>query len=70
MIKTYIQNRDTRTVECKRIVCNPCVPDEYEVIIKQDDKIQLIVTTLAGLFETDDMICERIYHQWLNDKNK
>lgn len=70
MIKTYIQNTDTITVECKRIVCNPCAPDEYEVIIKQNDKIQLIVTTLAGLFETDDMICERIYHQWLNDKNK
>lgn len=70
MNKTYIHNGHTITVECKRIVCNPCAPDEYEVILKQDDKIRLIVMTLTGLFETDDMVCERIYHQWLNKQNK
>lgn len=57
-------------VECKRIACNPCASDEYEVTIKPHDEPEQVIYTLATLFERDENICERVYRQWLNGKNK
>lgn len=53
---------------CKRIACNPCGPDEYEVTIKPHGEPEQAVYTFAGLFEGGESICGRIYRQWLKER--
>lgn len=57
-------------VECKRVVCNPCALDEYEVTIKPYRKAEQVIYTLVGPFESDESVCDRIYRQWLKGENK
>jgi len=52
---------DNVKVSCNRVCCNPCALDEYEVIIKQGEKITS-VTTFASIFESDKDICKRVYN--------
>lgn len=60
---------DKAIVSCKRIAHNPCGPDEYEVTIKpHDEPEQVTIYTLAGPFESDEAICDRIYRQWLKEQ--
>ena len=58
------------TVGCKRIAHSPCGPDEYEVTIKPHGEPEQVIYALAGPFERDETICDRVYRQWLNDENK
>ena len=44
--------------------------DEYEVTIKPYGKPEQVIYTLAGLFESDESICDRIYRQWLEGEGK
>ena len=55
-------------VECKRVVCNPCALDEYEVTIKPYRKAEQVIYTLVGPFESDESVCDRIYRQWLKSQ--
>ena len=57
-------------VDCKRIAYNPCALDEYEVTIKPHGEPGQVIYTLAGPFESDEAICDRIYRQWLKEVNK
>lgn len=57
-------------VDCKRIACNPCASDEYEVTIKPYGKSEQIIYTLVGPFERDEDVCDRVYRQWLNSDRK
>lgn len=57
-------------VECKRVVCNPCALDEYEVTIKPYRKAEQVIYTLVGPFESDESVCDRIYRQLLKGENK
>ena len=61
---------DKSVVTCRRIACNHCAPDEYEVVIKPLGKPEQVVYTLAGVFERDESICDRAYSQWLRDNKK
>jgi hypothetical protein len=55
-------------VDCKRITYNPCALDEYEVIIKPTNgKPQQTIYTYAGMFESNEAICGRVYLQWLKE---
>lgn len=53
-------------VSCKRIVINPCAEDEYEVIITSSGT-EYVMYTFGGMFEPDDLICDRMYKQWLKE---
>lgn len=59
---------DKAIVNCKRIACNSCGPDEYEVTIKPHGEPEQVIYTFAGLFESDEAICNRIYRQWLKEQ--
>lgn len=59
---------DKAIVSCKRIAHNPCGPDEYEVTIKPQGEPEQVIYTLAGPFESDEAICDRIYRQWLKEQ--
>lgn len=53
-------------VSCKRIVINPCAEDEYKVAISANGT-EYVMYTLGGMFEPDDLICDRMYRQWLKE---
>ena len=53
-------------VSCKRIVINPCAEDEYKVTIIANGT-KHIMYTFGGMFEPDDLICDRMYKQWLKE---
>lgn len=54
------------TVECKKIICNPCALDEYEVTIRPTNgKPEYVTYTYGSLFESNEAICDRIYRQWI-----
>ncbi len=55
---------DKAVVSCRRIVCNPCALDEYEVTITPHGESELIEYTYGGPFESDETICDRVYRQW------
>ena len=59
---------DTVIVSCTRIAYNACGPDEYEVTIEANGETT-VITTLVSLFEWENQVCERIYNEWLNNKN-
>lgn len=59
---------DKAIINCKRISRNSCGPDEYEVIIKPHGEPEQVTYTLAGPFESDEAICDRIYRQWLKEQ--
>lgn len=59
---------DKSIINCKRIVRNPCGPDEYEVTIKPHGEPEQVIYTLAGPFESDEAICDRTYRQWLKEQ--
>lgn len=61
---------DKAMVSCKRIAHNSCGPDEYEVTIKPHGEPEQVVYALAGPFEKDENICDRVYRQWLKEVNK
>ena len=58
---------DKAIVSCRRIVCNPCALDEYEVTITPHGASELIEYTYGGPFESDEAICGRVYRQWLKE---
>ena len=47
---------DKAVVSCRRIVCNPCALDEYEVTITPHGESELIEYTYGGPFESDEAI--------------
>lgn len=53
-------------VSCKRIAVNPCAEDEYEVTVTANGT-KHIMYTFGGMFEPDDLICDRMYRQWLKE---
>lgn len=57
-------------VSCKRVVCNPFASDEYKVTITPFDSESVTLYTLAGIFEPDEAICDRMYRQWLKEQRK
>lgn len=53
-------------VSCKKIAVNPCAEDEYEVTVTVNGT-KHIMYTFGGMFEPDDLICNRMYRQWLKE---
>lgn len=65
-----MEKYDNAVVSCRRIVCNPCALDEYEVTITPHGEHGLIEYTYGGLFESDKAICDRVYRQWLKENKQ
>lgn len=53
-------------VSCKRIVINPCAEDEYKVTITANGS-EYVMYTPGGMFEPDDLICDRMYKPRLKE---
>ena len=65
---TDMKEYDKAIVSCKRIAYSPCGPDEYAVVIKPYVEPEQMVCTFLGPFESDEEMCDRIYHQWLKEQ--
>lgn len=64
MKKKVFEIEDTQ-VSCTLVARNQCGPDEYEVVIKIENRLYRIYT-LVGPFEPDEDVCNRVYTEWKN----
>lgn len=60
--ETHIEDAE---VSCTLVARNQCGPDEYEVVIKIENRLYRIYT-LVGPFEQHEAVCNRVYTEWKN----